>query len=493
LLGASVLLAVKLSTLLAILVGSVTMYTLARSFFGTAGGVVAAALYTWAPYKAVDIFVRGALAESWGLALLPLVFLTGERALRAERRRGTWALATAFAWCALLLTHNLVSMMAAPVYLAWCLLWLLSAPRCGWTASSGRVVSFALAHLLAVALAAHYLIPSLFELHYTHSSTLISPYLQPSARYENNFVDLPELLLGTTPWGFGLFRGPGRMSLFAGGLHWGLALASGPMIAAVAIRRRQLDRPSRAALLLGLSGAWALFMILDSSKAIWDTVPGMPFVQFPWRFLGIASFGLSFAGASLIGCAPVRGWLESVLATVLVALVVASGWSWFRPAAMYLVRDEVLANEREVASTRHGLFDFMPQSVDLERFPTSPPKRPPPAAEILEGRALVREPRKTSRRVTFGVEVQGTDPATVRINTYRFPGWTLRVDGKKVSGVSIDDPLGRLHLRVPTGLHRVSASFENTPVRSISEGLSLLGVIAAMAWATLLWRRERGC
>jgi hypothetical protein len=234
-------------------------------------------------------------------------------------------------------------------------------------------------------------------------------------------------------------------------------------------------------------------MILDSSKAIWDTVPGMPFVQFPWRFLGIASFGLSFAGASLIGCAPVRGWLESVLATVLVALVVASGWSWFGPAAMYLVKDEVLASEREVASTRHGLFDFMPQSVDLERFPTSPPERPPPAAEILEGRALVREPRKTSRRVTFGVEVQGTDPATVRINTYRFPGWTLRVDGKKVSGVSIDDPLGRLHLRVPTGLHRVSASFENTPVRSISEGLSLLGVIAAMTWATLLWRRERGC
>ncbi len=103
---------------------------------------------------------------------------------------------------------------------------------------------------------------------------------------------------------------------------------------------------------------------------------------------------------------------------------------------------------------------------------------------------MIRELRRTSQRVEFSTDVAGTAPATLRINVYRFPGWTLRVDGKVVSDARVEDPLGRVHVQVPTGTHRVSASFENTPIRAFSEWLSLLGVLAAAVWVLLAWRVE---
>jgi hypothetical protein len=486
LIGASSLTAIKLSMLLSLVVAAVAMFALARAFFGDAGGVVAATLYTWAPYRAVDVFVRGALAESWGLALLPLAFLSAERAIRAGRRRQGWALTAALSWCALLLSHDLVCLMAAPAYAAWCLLWLVPKLRAEGVGAFGSLLPFGLAHLLAIALAAHFVIPALVEQQYVHLDTLISLY--PWTRYENNFISVSELLFGATPWGFGAFGTPGGMSLFAGGLHWSLALASGLAIAAVAIRERHVDGPSRAALLLGLAGAAAAAMTLAVSQPLWSSLPLLALLQFPWRFLAIASFGFSFAGGWLIARASAWRWLGTGLAAGVVGLTVLSGWSWFAPSAMHRVPDEVLANEREIAKARHGLFDFLPRGVDLERFPKRPATYPPRTAEALDGRSVIRELHRTSQRVELTADVSGTAPAMIRINIHDFPGWTLRIDGESVSAADVDDPLGRIHLRVPTGTHRVSASFENTPIRSFAEWLSLFGALAAATWMLLIWR-----
>jgi hypothetical protein len=488
LLGASSLSAVKLSMLLSLVVGAVAMFGLARNFFGDAGGVVAATLYTWAPYRAVDVFVRGALAESWGLALLPLVFLCAERALRADRRRHGWALATALSWCALLLSHDLVCLMAAPAYAAWCLLWIAPKLRAEGAGALGSLLPFALAHLLAIALAAHFVIPALVEQQYVHLDTLTSLY--PWARYENNFIRISELLFGATPWGFGAFGTPGGMSLFVGGLHWSLALAAGLGIVAFAIRARRVDGPSRAALLLGLAGGAAAGMTLAASQPLWSRLPLLALLQFPWRFLGLASFGFSFAAGWLAARAQPRRWLETGLAALLVGLAVMSGWSWFAPSAMHRVPDEVLANEREVAKARHGLFDFLPRSVDLERFPKRPGAYPPTTAEALDEQTVIRELHRTSQRIELTADVPGTLPATIRLNVHDFPGWTLRIDGESVSAAEVADPLGRIHVQVPMGTHRVSASFENTPVRSFAEWLSIFGALSAGAWLLLVWRGE---
>jgi len=57
-LGASWVDAVKLSMLTSLIVGALTMFALAHRFFGPRGATMAAVLYVWAPYLAVDVFAR---------------------------------------------------------------------------------------------------------------------------------------------------------------------------------------------------------------------------------------------------------------------------------------------------------------------------------------------------------------------------------------------------------------------------------------------------
>ena len=76
----------------------------------------------------------------------------------------------------------------------------------------------------------------------------------------------------------------------------------------------------------------------------------------------------------------------------------------------------------------------------------------------------------------------------VRINAYRFPGWQLQLNGEAVEEAAVEDPLARLHVEVPPGSHRVSARFENTPIRSFGEWLSATALVAAGLWA---WRARR--
>jgi len=487
--GASHLDAVKLSMLASLVVGALGMYGLARRFYGPTGATLAAVLFTWAPYRAVDVFARGALAEAWGIAWLPLVFLTGERAMSSRENAWPWSLACAGAWCALLLTHNLTTLMAAPAYAAWCLLWLTTGARSGRPRTWRSLAPFALGHLLGFALAGWYVLPSLLEQGDAHTGTLSTLYAW--ARYENNFLTFSELFLGTTPWGYGAFRQPGGISLFAGGLQWGLALAAALGTTAALARRRDLDRASRAALLLALAGGAAAWMTAGASKPVWDAVPPLAFLQFPWRFLAVAGFGFSFAAGWLASRPSGPTWLAPAFAALVVALAVGTGWSRFAPSQMLPVESRALANARAVANARHGLFDFLPIGVDLDAVPKRPPARRPAAVEPLHAATVVANVRRSSHAVAFEADVRGDAPGAARVNVFDFPGWTLRVDGALTTPAPFPDPLGRLHVALPPGRHTVEARFERTPVRSFAEGLSVLALICAAAWGAAILRARR--
>src|SRR4030066_728885 len=58
-----------------LLIAGFGMFFLAKELWGYLGGIVSLVLYTYAPYHAVDVYVRGALSESFALAVLPFVWL----------------------------------------------------------------------------------------------------------------------------------------------------------------------------------------------------------------------------------------------------------------------------------------------------------------------------------------------------------------------------------------------------------------------------------
>src|SRR3989338_11121301 len=76
LVGLSLIDTVKLLFLLSLFLSGIFVYLFSKEFLKRNSALVAAIAYMTVPYHAVDIFVRGALSESWGLALVPLVLYT---------------------------------------------------------------------------------------------------------------------------------------------------------------------------------------------------------------------------------------------------------------------------------------------------------------------------------------------------------------------------------------------------------------------------------
>ena len=74
LLGLNVLLATKAVFIIGILSSGLFAYLFVKSFLGKNAALVSAIAYIYFPYHAANIYIRGALGELYGYALLPLIF-----------------------------------------------------------------------------------------------------------------------------------------------------------------------------------------------------------------------------------------------------------------------------------------------------------------------------------------------------------------------------------------------------------------------------------
>src|SRR3989338_4247814 len=64
----------KILFILSSFLSAVTMYIFIRYLFSSKAALFASALYVYAPYRAVDLYVRGAISEAWAFVFFPLIF-----------------------------------------------------------------------------------------------------------------------------------------------------------------------------------------------------------------------------------------------------------------------------------------------------------------------------------------------------------------------------------------------------------------------------------
>ena len=148
--------ATKIAFALGFILPALTMFAFARRWWGDAGGLLAAVVYTFFPYHLADGLLRGALAEHLAFLWPPLIFLTllpGETGPVTPRGQAwRWA-AHALAWAGLILTHHLSALMLAPRW--------AGAVIC--LAGRRRILSAAASFSAALGLSAFYWLPVLAE------------------------------------------------------------------------------------------------------------------------------------------------------------------------------------------------------------------------------------------------------------------------------------------------------------------------------------------
>ncbi|MBC8249883.1 MAG: hypothetical protein H8E90_09415, partial [Anaerolineales bacterium] len=284
--------AIKLTQLLGFAAAAASMYLLAkRLFHREASAILAALAYTYAPYHLVNVYVRGdALSEFYAFVFYPLILwallrlrdsLLNDQFLPRITRIspiyssvGNIAL-VALAYGGLILTHN----VSALIFTAFVLLYILltsnlQPPTSKWLASSAIGLG------LGLAISAWFWLPALLEGKYAQLEHQTTGYLNYSNHFRGLDLVQPSLLFdyaieaGQTPFAVGLAQAV-------------LALLGVAAIVAWWIKRRRPEAQS-AFLIAGL--ALATFLITPLSRPLWDNVPLLPFVQFPWRFLSLQAF-----------------------------------------------------------------------------------------------------------------------------------------------------------------------------------------------------------
>ncbi len=473
--GATAVQGVKFVFVLGLLLAGLGMYGFVRDTWGRNAGILAAAVYLYAPYlQYVDPHARGDLAESFSFGLFPLALWALDR-LRRQPTAANWLAATLLT-AAIILAHNLMAMVLFALLLAWCLWWWPALPaQTRWR--------LAAALLLGVGIAAFFWLPVALEQDAVNLRTLIGP--GSHFDFRNHFLSWDTLLAPSRWLDWGATEPDFVFNL--GLAPWLLAAAG------LAAWRRQRGDQRRQTAFFAVAAAVLLLLMLPISTWVWQTAPLLPFLQFPWRLLGPAAAALAAlsaaAAAAWFNSRP--GWRAASLSlalalTVIPALPLSQIPPWppdFGPTDTRRIT-QIELEGRWLGTTSTA--DFVPATVAVIPAPTeqvlrgllrnAPPDRVNRAT--LPAGAVVTAQTITPLHTRYAVSAP--QPFALRLFQFAFPGWQARINGQVVP-TEIGLPEGFLVIPVPAGDLEVDVRLTLTPAQRAATILSALSLTAALA------------
>ena len=456
LLTGSLLWSVKIMFAISFLGSYVFMYLLAKNLWGKLGGSLSAVFYILAPYHAIDFYIRGAMGEMWALMFFPAIFWV---LLKLEKKT---SVANLLLWAVfvggLVISHNLSAMIFLPFVLIWiALLYFKNKNK--------RFLWFSfLAVILGLLLSSFYLLPAIFEKNLVHLETTIEGYFS----YTEHFKGFKKLFLDRS-WGYGasIREVPGGerdgLSYQIGWVHlvgWLLALFTAKIL------WRKDKWISFCILFASAAAAISIFMINPRSEFIWKSIDPLKYLQFPWRFLILIIFFISFISGSF---ALISFKFKKLLVGVLVIGVVVLNFAYFRPEKFIQTNDqELLTGVNWDKQIKRSIFDYLPIYA----------KEPPAELattryEILTGDTKVTNYKEGTNWISFNAETK--THTIIRLSEYYFPDWKIFVDGKEIKFDYKNNTLGLMTFILGEGRHEVTARFFDTPIRSISNLLTMIG------------------
>lgn len=325
---------------------------------------------------------------------------------------------TAMGIALLILAHNSLAVLFLPV------IFLYIVYR---KAFSLRISGIVL--LIALGLSAFFWIPALYDKQYTIFD------ITPVSDISSYFLPLFSPLIG---W----------ITLF-------ILLLTVPFL----FHKRQM--PLRFFWVLTIS---SVFFVLPVSLPLWKMTHIIPFFQFPYRFLSITLLGVSALSALEVSLLPQK--MRMLGALLLIAVVYLSSWPLLFPKSYQYFPDTFYSTNQDSTTVKN---EYMPRWVKNQ--PT----------QYIDQKVTMVKGNGTVAKVQFKgssllADVIARNDSIVQINIIYFPGWEVKVDGKRVT-VSYTNDNGVMQVPVAKGNHTITTRFTETPVRLFADGVSLMTLV----------------
>lgn len=419
------------------------MYLFAKEVFGKKAGLIAAALYLFAPYRFVDMYVRAALGEHIAFMFMPLVLYSFYKLIKVQSYK--YQVISSFSLAFLILSHNAVSLMFVPFLLLF-LVVIIFYEKNKLNAIRYSLTAFTMGFMLS----AFFWVPALLEGKYTLRDVLTV------SEYTGNFPAFLSLFYSS--WSFG---GSRELSKQVGITNWIAVAASIFFI----IKSRKNDT-GKVLIIISLIGFSVAFLLLNRfSEPVWRHITLLQKFQFPWRLLTMSVLTSSVLGTSLL-FAGKKQWLITVCIVALTLVISVPFWR----VQGYLKYDDTyyIYNYRGTTDTGESSPKWSIRGMEY---------RPGKKIELIGGKGSVKESfRNTTAhvyKVTAETEIQLLD------NTVYFPGWKAYADGVETPIQYQDlNHMGLITFKVPYGTKQVLVRFEDTKLRKISNIVSFVSLLA---------------
>ncbi|MBN1886541.1 MAG: hypothetical protein JW850_01070 [Thermoflexales bacterium] len=509
--GADILSAIKLTQTLGFVLAAGASYGwFRRSFRSQAAAWLGAAAYTFAPFHLVNVYVRGdSLSEFYAFVFYPLILWAVDRAVERPGARSVAGLGLAYG--GLMLTHNLSAFIFSPfalLYAAFRLSFKFQVSSFKFRASS---IIAGLA--LGVALSAWLWAPAMLEMRYVQTSTLEGGYFHYSGHFRAAKLvqPAPGFVYDTTsrlasPFAMGFVQAIVAMLGAIVNCQWLMVNCQllmsrssprSPDVQSDPVSGLRSPTPSPQSLVASpflLTGLLlSTLMITPLSRPLWDHLPLLPMVQFPWRFLSVQALFAAAASAFLVERLP--RWRPGVALAAAAALGLAVMLP-LHPDRLQIRASDVTVERLqlyELFTANIGTtitYEWLPRDVNPRLYTSELVAEPgaPPRAFAVEGELLSAD--ETSHRPTARTWqlTAGTNARLVFPLLY-WPGWSAAIDGVPAP-VQPAHSSGRLALDVPPGSHTVVLRLDRTPLRLAAELVSLAALVVCVGLALAGFRLQ---
>ncbi|MFK8183086.1 MAG: 6-pyruvoyl-tetrahydropterin synthase-related protein [Phormidesmis sp.] len=258
----------SLSSVLALVASGLSMYFWLKEIAPRNAAAIASLIYMAWPYHLfIDLYLRYAFAEYWSFVWMPLILYFSARILTGSKRN---VIGLAISLALLALTHLPTFIIFFPVPVGYALL------MAGREQQKTIFVHLCIATILAVGLSAIYWLPAMT----TQDSISMDAILTGKYHYANNF----------------LFTGPKveHDKRFWKQLELLTVLTGG--LACCAWKTAEKDKSvqtQRERHYWIIVATLSLFMTLPISKFVWDVLPVVQRIQFPWRFNAVLTVAIT--------------------------------------------------------------------------------------------------------------------------------------------------------------------------------------------------------
>lgn len=485
--GFSLIWSIKLMLITGFLLGFFGMYFFGKELTKSkVVGIISGIIYSYTLYHAITIYVRGAFAEFFSMAILPWLFYRFLCLFKKLDLKSVCLLS--LSWAVLILTHPLIAFPSIIYILLFGIYYLyLSQEKIKFILLSG------LSFLNGLAISSFFWLPSLIE----KRSTLVDSILTKDlANYQIHFIYLKQLWYSA--WGYGgSIKGPYDGLSFQIGKAYLLLLILSLIFGLIYYIKTKDKKTLYNYLFLFTLTIFSYFMTLNISQFIWDKVSYLWYLQFPWRFLSFASLVLSLTISYLylFLYKLIKVSFQKSFSFIFIFLVFCSCLyyvKYFKPQIYLQVNDVDLTTNNQIEwEISRSSFEFVPKGVKTTRTPLNTKtlaisKKDLPKSDysLITGNCEVKGTLSKFQNKNFSLICKQN--SIFRLNTYNSFGWNAYLNEKRLE-INDNNDLKLITVEIPSGEHQLRFAFENIGGRQYA---NLVSIISLLITALYLIRKS---